>query len=516
MDQHTITDVAKTTRFFGIDAQDYRRSGALRALLRRFAPGALDRFYKKVRATPETSRLFPTDQLIAHARSKQLEHWDALFAGEISADYVARAERIGNVHARIGLEPTWYIGGYASVLADIIPRISGSGPLGFLKRRAGRRIASLVKLALLDMDIALSAYFKAEEERRMAVIESLGNALAQLSRGDFTARLEQLPPAYAQIERDFAGMRQHINDALAAVADGALGITNGSAEIRQATGDLASRTEHQAARLEETSAALSDVTGGIHETSSGAASARTSISAARTRTEEGREVAGEAVDAMRDIQRSSGQIHQIVDLIDGIAFQTNLLALNAGVEAARAGEAGRGFAVVASEVRALAQRAADAASDINKLIAESGRHVDRGVVLVANSGSAFEGIAESVSEMSELITRIADLAARQSERLDQITASVREMDGATQQDAAMVEQTNAATRSLATEADILNGLVSRFRLDRTDAARPADNVRPLASGRKAGQEGSTHAYGRKAAAGAAAIVDPGQGDWSEF
>jgi methyl-accepting chemotaxis protein len=525
MEHQIEIDLAKRTGFFGIGSRDYRRSPMLRQVLRRLAPAALERFYAKILAMPETARFFPSDQLLRHAKSKQLEHWESLFAGELSAEYVERAERIGHVHARIGLDPTWYIGGYASVLEDIIIQVSEpwwKRLLGFGRNGRGKQIATLVKLALLDMDVALSAYFKAEQERRRAVIEDLGQALAKLSDGDFTARLQALPTDYAQIERDFGSMRQHINSALGAVSDGAAGINNGSVEIRQASDDLANRTERQAARLEETSAALSDITSGIHETSSVADTARSSVNDAQSKAGEGRMVAGEAVEAMHDIQKSAQEIHQIINLIDGIAFQTNLLALNAGVEAARAGEAGRGFAVVASEVRALAQRAADAASEIKRLIDESGRHVDRGVTLVARSGTAFDGIAQSVGNLADLITRIADLARHQSDGLTQVASSVREMDTVTQQDAAMVEETNAAARNLAAEADRLNGLVLRFRLDpavQTGAGGDgAANIHAIAEARKPAPPPPVMPQARaKAVVGghpASPIGDDGQ--WSEF
>jgi methyl-accepting chemotaxis protein len=167
---------------------------------------------------------------------------------------------------------------------------------------------------------------------------------------------------------------------------------------------------------------------------------------------------------MDGIQRSAQEIQSITNVIDGIAFQTNLLALNAGVEAARAGEAGKGFAVVASEVRALAQRASEAASDIKRLIEASSSQVTAGVGLVRRSGEAFEGIATKVDDVSRLVSGIAELTQRQSHNLGQVDLAVREMDRSTQQNAAMVEQSNAASRSLAGEAAGLNEQVRQFRL----------------------------------------------------
>ncbi len=178
---------------------------------------------------------------------------------------------------------------------------------------------------------------------------------------------------------------------------------------------------------------------------------------------------------MDDIQRSAAEIAQIINVIDGIAFQTNLLALNAGVEAARAGDAGKGFAVVASEVRALAQRSADAAKHIKDLIGESSKQVARGVALVGQSGEALDRIVGKVAEIATLAANISQLAQVQSNSLQQVNIAIGEMDATTQQNAAMVEESTAAARSLASEADQLTGLVARFTLDDAMAppARPA-------------------------------------------
>jgi methyl-accepting chemotaxis protein len=460
-------DLAEMLDFFGIDFATSSGKHKLADAVRRRAPSALARFYDKIARTPAVARFFTSQAMMDHAKGKQLDHWGYLFSRQPDATYQAKAEQIGLVHARIGLEPKWYIGGYAMVLEEVIDGMVGASWWGRLDRgRTGRAVGELVKLSLLDMTIALSSYFKAEEQRRLEVIEHLSEALALMSKGDFQVCLANLPPAYEQIEKDFASMRDHINDALLAVTESASGVNAGAGEIRQASDDLARRTEQQAATLEETAAALSEITTGVKETSEGADVVRHAIGMTSTQAAAGKTVVSEAVKAMGDIQRSAQEIAQIVNVIDGIAFQTNLLALNAGVEAARAGDAGRGFAVVASEVRALAQRSAEAAAHIRTLIQGSGQQVDRGVALVVRSGDAFDEIVGKVMEVSGLITRIADLANHQSVSLNQVNIAVRDMDTGTQQNAAMVEESNAAARSLASEAARLSDLVSRFRLDR--------------------------------------------------
>jgi methyl-accepting chemotaxis protein len=181
-------------------------------------------------------------------------------------------------------------------------------------------------------------------------------------------------------------------------------------------------------------------------------------------------VVGEAIEAMGRIETASNEISKIINVIDEIAFQTNLLALNAGVEAARAGEAGKGFAVVAQEVRELAQRAANAAKDIKALITKSGAEVQTGVKLVQETGSALAEIEARVHSINSHIHTIADSAREQAIGLNEINQAVNQIDNVTQQNAAMVEETSAATMKLASEADRLVRLIARFQLDEAATA----------------------------------------------
>jgi len=451
--------------FFGIGPADWANLPRIARVVERAGPRALERFYAKVQQTPDVASFFQNPQRVQHAKSKQLDHWRTLFGRPIDAGYVHKAQTIGLVHARIGLEPRWYIGGYARVLEDMIVELIGSGVLPGAGRRARGPIGTLIKLALLDMTVALSSYFKAEEQNRLQVIERMQQALSALADGDFTHQLKGLPAEFAQIEQDFEHMRQRISEALADVAGSATGIDTGAGEIRQASDDLARRTEQQAARLEETAAGLERLTHGVHETAEDASRARGAADTTRREASDGGAVVRQAVEAMDDIQRSAQEIGKIVDVIDGIAFQTNLLALNAGVEAARAGEAGKGFAVVANEVRALAQRSADAASEIKTLIQGSSKEVDKGALLVRTSGETFAKIAAMVEEVATTVATIAETSQGQAAELNQINAAIRQMDSMTQQNAAMVEEATAAARSLASEAGHLNGLVSHFQTD---------------------------------------------------
>ena len=204
---------------------------------------------------------------------------------------------------------------------------------------------------------------------------------------------------------------------------------------------------------------------------------RLAVAGVQGEATEGGQVVGEAVAAMAAIEQSAQEISQIINVIDGIAFQTNLLALNAGVEAARAGDAGKGFAVVANEVRALAQRSADAAQDIKTLITTSGEQVATGVDLVARTGERLGGIVQAIGGVSGLVADIAEATHNQALHLEQVNRAMGEIDRMTQANAAMVEQSSAATASLSTEAQSLAALVRLFRT-RDVSQRPAHIAQP--------------------------------------
>jgi len=503
--------------FYELGQRDWERLPKIAAAIERYAQDALGRFYQKIAATSETARHFSSRSAMDGAKSKQLEHWRHLFGGKPGEAYLQRAHTIGLVHARIGLEPQWYIGGYATILAEVISGIIESAPPAFGRARTAGVVATLVKMSLYDMTVALSSYFHAEEERRTAVIDKLGDALSRLAEGDFATTLEGLPPEFARIEVDFENMREHITAALQEVAEASDAIKTGSLEIQSASDDLARRTESQAATLEETAAALDGLTTGIASGAKEASGARGAVEQSRDEAIEGAAVVLDAVRAMEGIQKSSAEIGKIVDVIDGIAFQTNLLALNAGVEAARAGEAGKGFAVVATEVRALAQRSADAARDIKQLIGTSTEQVGQGASLVGRSGTAFDSIVARVREVVDLVTSIATRADEQSVGLGHVNGAVREMDLVTQQNAAMVEEATAAARSLATEAGRLAELVARFRLTDGRRAAPASaTVAPIRPGRAAAPRPTVRAKAPPQH-GVLALKEPDERhDWSDF
>ncbi|MCB2073372.1 MAG: globin-coupled sensor protein [Novosphingobium sp.] len=450
-------------------------AGVKRALNRRIDK-ALDRFYEKVSSVPQLGHFFSGKEHMNRAKQAQTDHWIGVFTNGVDDAYHKRAINIGQVHARIGLEPKWYVGGYTIVLEEIIEELVAPGLWKLLpwRRALAKQLTALVRVSLLDIDLGLSGYFiDTEEKMRTVVRDKLGNALASVAKGNLTVHAAGLPEEYAKVENDFNDAVSALRDAMTAVVDGVAAISDGSREINAASDDLARRTEQQAASLEETAASISEVTTKVQETASTTAEARKSIVTAHEQASQGSVVVSQAVEAMGQIEESSKQISQIITVIDGIAFQTNLLALNAGVEAARAGEAGKGFAVVASEVRALAQRSAEAANDIKELITGSAQQVAKGVELVGETGSALASIADRVGTLRDAIDGIAQSAELQAANLGQINSAVGDMDRMTQQNAAMAEQCTAAARSLAEQAGEVAGAVETFNLDDGAGSRPA-------------------------------------------
>ena len=318
---------------------------------------------------------------------------------------------------------------------------------------------------------------EAERDRDAASQEGVVNALKiglrKLADGDLTATIAQpFEAQYEQLRSNFNQAVHALHAAMEAVVQNAESIRNEAGEITNAADDLARRTERQASTLEETAAALDELTSSVKSAAEGADDASNMAREAQGKAETGGEVARRAVDAMDAIKASSQEISKITGVIDDIAFQTNLLALNAGVEAARAGEAGRGFAVVATEVRALAQRSSEAAREINELISASGQQVRSGVDLVNQTGDALSQIVGGVSDISDRVATIAASAREQSAGLHEINTAVNDLDQVTQQNAAMFEETTAASHALTSEATSLVSASERFKLNGS-ARKPA-------------------------------------------
>ncbi|WP_439626514.1 HAMP domain-containing methyl-accepting chemotaxis protein [Shinella sp.] len=329
-----------------------------------------------------------------------------------------------------------------------------------------------------DFSRRISKSYEDEDLRRFATgvnelvanvdrgVSEVRRVIASLSHADLTQEMT------GHFQGDFAELQANVNGAMLTLRSTMTGIlstagtiTGNSRELSAAADQLAHRTEQQAASLEETAAALEEITTTVKTSTNRAIEASEIVREAKDSADKSGDIVQNAIDAMGRIEQSSQKISQIISVIDEIAFQTNLLALNAGVEAARAGEAGRGFAVVAQEVRELAQRSANAAKEIKTLINASAGEVKGGVSLVLSTGDVLSEIKDLVNRVNDHVVSITRAAQEQSAALGEINTAVNQMDQMTQQNAAMVEETTAASQVLASEATQLQAALSQFHIE---------------------------------------------------
>jgi methyl-accepting chemotaxis protein len=287
----------------------------------------------------------------------------------------------------------------------------------------------------------------------------------RIAAGDLGVRVDLAAGDTASVLHAMSAMRDRLADIVAQVRGGTAAIQAAAQEIAQGALELSARTEQQASALEETAASMEELTSTVRQNADHTADAHRLAGSAETLAVEGGRAVEAVVATMDTIKASSGQIAAIVAVIDGIAFQTNLLALNAAVEAARAGEQGRGFAVVASEVRNLAQRSAAAARDIKQLIEDSSGNVAQGAARVAAAGAKIGAVVEAFRTVSRITADIAAASTEQTAGIEQVNKAVAEMDDATQQNAALVEESAAAAQAMREQAEALARLVGYFRLD---------------------------------------------------
>ena len=363
-----------------------------------------------------------------------------------------------------------------------------------------------------------------------SITTPIGEAVAgaqRVAEGDLTVKIQgRGTDETGQLLQALSDMTENLRTLVGEVATGAHTVSDTSAQIAQGNLDLSQRTEEQASTLEETASSLEELTSTVTQNAHSARKASQLAIGASEVARKGGQVVSQVVSTMTGISESSRKIADIISVIDGIAFQTNILALNAAVEAARAGEQGRGFAVVAAEVRNLAQRSAAAAKEIKALIGDSVVKVDAGTKLVDAAGKTMEEIVGSVKQVSDLIAEIAAASQEQSAGIEQVNTAMTQMDQVVQQNASLVEEATAATESMKEQAASLLRMVSRFKLDGSQAgdgaplatvspvvpvaaapasikirARPSVKMPPVYAAALAGINGNRF---------------PGNGEWKEF
>ncbi|CAK0758299.1 methyl-accepting chemotaxis protein [Azospirillaceae bacterium] len=297
------------------------------------------------------------------------------------------------------------------------------------------------------------------------VIAELAGMLNALAGGDLDKRIvKEYQGAFQQLKTDFNATSNKLAEIVGQISQATEAISTAAGEVSAGSVDLSERTEQQASSLEETAASMEQLGATVRSNAETAQRANKMAADAKTAAEHGGSVAGSAIEAMKRIADASRKITDIISVIDEIAFQTNLLALNAAVEAARAGDAGKGFAVVAQEVRVLAQRSAQASKEIKTLILASDSEVQSGVEMVSKAGDSLNGIVAGVQQVAGLISEMAGASQEQASAVEEINATVAQLDEMTQKNAALVEQTAAASQAMANQSGDLRSMMSFFKL----------------------------------------------------
>ena len=315
---------------------------------------------------------------------------------------------------------------------------------------------------LLDLTKGLNQLLETCE----AGLSDIAHVLAAISRGDLTETItNHYEGTFGELKNDTNATVEKLKTMIVQIKNATDNIYNGAKEISSGNNDLSRRTEMQAARLQETTASMAQLTQAVQHNVNNAQQADELVANAVNIAMQGGEVVENVVKTMSDINESSSQIENIITVIDDIAFQTNILALNAAVEAARAGEQGKGFAVVAVEVRALAQRSAVAADEIKKLIADSVTKVNGGSQLVAQAGQTMDNVIHAIQGVTQIMSEISSASAEQNADIVQVNQAINQMDNATQQNAALVEESAAAAESLEQQTQMLVTSIDSFRID---------------------------------------------------
>ena len=391
-------------------------------------------------------------------------------------------------HLLLGMVvPDWVFlngGGLGRILMHAVVLIAETMALVIL----ARSVVALLDALDAESKQRARAEAQAEAERAAheaelaAVLATVGQGLNGLAQGDLGQRLHGLPPAYAAMARDFDAAVESLNALIAAVTASASALRGTASQILDASDDLARRTQATGASVDETTQAVARVGGQMGKSADGAEEAVASADAAITTVRESRIVADEVARAMDVVSESAKGIDDVIEGLDKIAFQTRVLAMNAAVEAGRAGEAGRGFAVVADLVSALAMRAEEEAKRAREQLGVTQTEIGTAAGSVGRMDGSLASIAERVAEVHARLAMIATESRAQAQDIGQIDQAISVIDGASQQNAAMVEQTSAAVRSLTQEVERLVARTLRFRIVAED--EPVQE--PIAVARRSG------------------------------
>ncbi|HVX74978.1 MAG TPA: globin-coupled sensor protein [Bradyrhizobium sp.] len=405
--------------FIGIDSATRKALHELKPLVARVLPGILDQFYASIVKYPRIAKLFPSEAIIRHAKQAQIAHWTAIVTGTFDDGYVQSVTRIGQAHNRMGLEPRWYIAGYAMILTGLQRAVEMETEQGWFKGNAARERraelqAALTRAAMLDMDLAISVYLDAAKLEQQTAMRKIADTF-ESAVGEI---VNTVSSASSQLEAS-AGT-----------------LTKTAEMTEQLSTGVASASDQVSANVQSVASATEQMTSSINEIGH-------QVSRSTTIAEEAVRQAEQTDADISELSRTAERIGDVLKLITSIAEQTNLLALNATIEAARAGEAGRGFAVVAAEVKELASQTAKATDDISQQIL--------GIQTATQASvAAIKRIGGTIRQISEIAASIAAAVEEQGAATREISRNVQEVAGGTGKVSANIGKVSTGARETGT------------------------------------------------------------------
>ncbi|WP_423228356.1 globin-coupled sensor protein [Rhizobium tumorigenes] len=494
-------------RFAGLDADQCEALRRHRPMLQSHLKAGLRDLFHRFQSMPDAARNFTSEAQLERLHDLQSSHWDVLTDARFDSLYAERVKVLADSESKMGLDPRWHVAGHGVILehllAGVIGDLAGGSMLPAAKRRAresAELVASLVRLVMVDVEIAVSLRFnemRIQHQRTLAEQRVSDQAEARaifadvirgLGERDLTVRAPtDVPEAYAELVGMLNTTLEAMQGEFGSLAARVQTIETAADRIAVDSRSLDTSAADHAGQLIANARLLAGLADQVRDNAATTRAAEREAVKTRKAAEDSGQIVGEAIAAMADIETSAEKIGQIIGSIDEIAFQTNLLALNAGIEAARAGDSGRGFAVVAQEVRALAQRSAEAAREIKTLVTGTKAQVVAGVQMVGRTQDAIGGIVLQVTGINDAISGIADATDAQAADLRAVTAEV-DMLGT------KVAASSSLARSSGDEADHLHMVVvelgqtirefrvarqKQFSSDRVAPVRP--DIKPVAS-----------------------------------